>query len=187
MATLRIALNSIAPEGETFTVDDPAVWTQPMQECAMDCHIAQPLVGEVTLLPQETGCLVRGRLVGEVVVPCNRCAEDAHVVIDSRFDTFEPFPKDLSDSTEDDEENAFDAEADDLVVRLADGSPEFNLAGFLWEEFVLALPVKPLCKPECKGLCSMCGKNLNEGSCSCAQDEGDPRLAALRGLNVKRN
>ena len=74
-----------------------------------------------------------------------------------------------------------------LIVKLVDGAPEINLAGLLWEEFVLALPVRPLCKPDCKGLCPDCGKNLNEGSCSCVRDEGDPRLAALRGLKVKKN
>ena len=76
MAELRIALNNIAPEGKTFVMDDPAIWSVPMTECGMDCRIVQPLVGTVTLLPQEDGCLVRGNLKGEVVVPCNRCAED---------------------------------------------------------------------------------------------------------------
>ena len=84
MAELRIALNNIAPEGKTFVMDDPAIWSVPMTECGMDCRVVQPLVGTVTLLPQEDGCLVRGNLKGEVVVPCNRCAEDAHLIIDSR-------------------------------------------------------------------------------------------------------
>ena len=35
------------------------------------------------------------------------------------------------------------------------------------EELILGYPIKPLCKPECKGLCPRCGKNLNEGGCSC--------------------
>ena len=86
MAELRIALNNIAPEGKTFVMDDPAIWSVPMTECGMDCRVVQPLVGTVTLLPQEDGCLVRGNLKGEVVVPCNRCAEDAHLIIDSSFD-----------------------------------------------------------------------------------------------------
>ena len=55
----------------------------------------------------------------------------------------------------------------------------------LWEEFSLALPVKPLCRPDCRGLCPECGKNLNEGACGCSRDSGDPRLAALRQLKVK--
>ena len=188
MAELRIALNNIAPEGQTFTLDDPTIWSGPLVECGMDCRITSPLVGTVTLIPQEDGCLVRGRLTGEVVVPCNRCAEEAHLTIDSRFDSFEPFPAAPEDPyAKADKEKDFDSEADELIVRLVDGAPEINLGGLLWEEFVLALPVRPLCKPDCKGLCPDCGKNLNEGSCSCVRDEGDPRLAALRGLKVKKN
>ncbi len=47
--------------------------------------------------------------------------------------------------------------------------------------FVLNLPSKLLCKPDCKGLCCRCGANLNEGPCSC-EKEIDPRLAALQQL-----
>ena len=47
--------------------------------------------------------------------------------------------------------------------------------------FVLNLDSKLLCKPDCKGLCCRCGKNLNEGPCNC-QKEIDPRLAALKQL-----
>ena len=47
--------------------------------------------------------------------------------------------------------------------------------------FVLNLDSKMLCKPDCKGLCCQCGKNLNDGPCDC-QKEPDPRFAALRQL-----
>ena len=47
--------------------------------------------------------------------------------------------------------------------------------------FVLNMESKLLCKPDCKGLCCQCGKNLNDGPCSC-QKEPDPRFAALRQL-----
>jgi len=50
--------------------------------------------------------------------------------------------------------------------------------------FVLNLSPKLLCKPDCKGLCFRCGKNLNEGPCGC-QKEPDPRFAALRQLLEK--
>ena len=50
--------------------------------------------------------------------------------------------------------------------------------------FVLNMDSKLLCKPDCKGLCCRCGKNLNEGPCSC-QKELDPRFAALRQLLEK--
>ena len=47
------------------------------------------------------------------------------------------------------------------------------------EEILLAMPYKPLCKPDCRGLCAQCGHDLNTGACECAPPP-DPRLAALR-------
>ena len=49
-------------------------------------------------------------------------------------------------------------------------------------DVLLALPSKNLCRPDCRGLCSRCGQNLNEGSCDCAKAVTDPRLEALRQL-----
>ena len=184
MAAYEILLNNLAPEGQTFIVDDQAGWTGPISECGMDGRILEPLEGKVTLLPQDEGCLVRGHLTGKVAVPCNRCAEDAILSINGSFDSFEPYP----DAENEEAEKSFDNEADELIVKkAANGAPVISLAGLLWEEFVLSLPVKPLCRPDCKGLCPQCGKNLNDGTCSCIREEGDPRLAALRGLKIKRN
>ncbi len=50
------------------------------------------------------------------------------------------------------------------------------------EDILLELPSKLLCSPECKGLCGICGKNLNEGDCGCKNDDTDPRLAVLKDL-----
>ncbi|MFQ8735541.1 MAG: YceD family protein [Bilophila wadsworthia] len=177
MAELRIALNNIAPEGKTFVMDDPAIWSVPMTECGMDCRVVQPLVGTVTLLPQEDGCLVRGNLRGEVVVPCNRCAEDAHLIIDSSFDSFEPFPQ-ADDETEPQRQRKAVRQRGRRAHRQAGGRRAEDQSGRpALEEFVLALRYV-LCASLIAGLCPDCGKNLNEGSCSCVRDEGDPRLAA---------
>jgi uncharacterized protein len=50
------------------------------------------------------------------------------------------------------------------------------------QNLILALPVKPLCRPGCQGLCAHCGKNLNPGPCGCPPDEPDSPFAALRKL-----
>lgn len=57
----------------------------------------------------------------------------------------------------------------------------FNLDELLREDILLQVPTKELCKPDCKGLCPMCGANLNETACSC-KPPIDPRLAVLRQL-----
>src|SRR6185503_8978804 len=57
-----------------------------------------------------------------------------------------------------------------------------DLNEILREQFYLALPMKPLCRENCAGLCPQCGMNRNTGTCSCATEIVDPRLAPLRGL-----
>ena len=48
------------------------------------------------------------------------------------------------------------------------------------QHLLLALPMVPVCRPDCRGLCPRCGANLNERECGCQRDEVDPRLAPLR-------
>jgi uncharacterized protein len=57
-----------------------------------------------------------------------------------------------------------------------------DLIDLLREQFQLALPMKPLCTEDCRGLCPECGTNLNRVDCGCAPKWEDPRLAPLKGL-----
>ena len=57
-----------------------------------------------------------------------------------------------------------------------------DLRELVREQLYLQLPMKPLCQPECRGLCPSCGANRNVVACTCAQRPPDPRLAALRDL-----
>ena len=59
---------------------------------------------------------------------------------------------------------------------------QIDLSELMREQFYLALPMKPLCREDCKGLCPQCGTNLNTGTCDCAPAWDDPRLAPLKQL-----
>ena len=56
------------------------------------------------------------------------------------------------------------------------------LEDVLREQVLLSLPVRTLCKPDCKGLCPRCGQNRNSQDCSCEEGQSDPRWEALSGL-----
>lgn len=99
---------------------------------------------------------------------CDRCAED--VVKDMGFSVKKILVRQLA--------NDADADFDDYVV-VSNGV--LNLDDFVREEIQLFLPSKILCKPDCKGLCYKCGKNLNKGDCDCKKDV-DPCMAALLQL-----
>ena len=171
-----VSINDLPPDGKEFALDDQEIWLEPLREFKMDCRIAQPLQGSVFLQRADDGVLVRGTLKGEVIIPCNRCTEDTKVAIDSKFDEYEEIP----------EENihAKAGEHDGHVVYEMH-APMLNLAEVAWEQFMLALPSRTLCREDCKGLCPSCGTNLNWGECDCKNQSFDDRMAPLAGLKIQ--
>ena len=174
MAEYLVSINDLPPDGKRFTIEDQDVWLGPLREFKMDCRISEPLKADVLVMPADEGCLVRGDLKGEVVVPCNRCAEDATATINSRFDEYEEIP----------ESGQREKNGGEGHIVFDRGAPMLNLGEVLWEQFMLALPPRPLCREDCKGLCVQCGTNLNMNECSCSKDDGDERLAALRNIKI---
>ena len=62
---------------------------------------------------------------------------------------------------------------------------DVDLEPMLRDGLVLALPLNPLCSLDCKGYCAGCGQNLNEGACTCAPGDVDPRWAGLEAVRTK--
>lgn len=174
-------LQAVLNEGPDALLDDQSIWQGPIDEFGLNVRIARPLAAKMQILPQEDGLLVRGRIRGAVILPCNLCAEDAEVELDHRFDSFEPFPVERAEG------DLPDPDLDEYFIRLAPrGVVEINLGALAWEEFMEALPQYPLCREDCAGLCPECGRNLNQGPCGCAQKKFDPRLEKLRGLKLNK-
>jgi uncharacterized protein len=119
------------------------------------------------------------RLVGRVrtalELPCSRCLEPFASPLDAAFDLrYQPHTANTG-------EGEREIEDDDLSTAFYDDAT-IDLGQLMREQFYLALPMKPLCRDECRGLCPVCGTNLNRGSCGCTRQWEDPRLAALKAL-----
>ena len=77
---------------------------------------------------------------------------------------------------------------DDLAVPRGEeelgfySGPGLLLEDVAKEQVLLSLPMRSICRPDCKGLCPQCGVNRNREACSCSQPTGDPRWAALKGF-----
>ena len=59
---------------------------------------------------------------------------------------------------------------------------QLNVETFVYDEILLNWPMKILCRPDCKGVCPVCGKNLNDGECGCDTFVPDPRMAAIQDI-----
>lgn len=75
-----------------------------------------------------------------------------------------------------------DEDTDDYLIV---DSEKLDLEPLAVEELYLGLPMRELCSEDCRGLCPKCGKNLNEGPCSCPEREPDPRFAILSKWSEK--
>ena len=118
---------------------------------------------------------LRGKFGGNFQVPCARCVEPVEIPLSSEFDLiFRP------------------AEADSEALERSITAPETEIGYYLKdsllledvlrEQVLLSLPVRTLCKPDCKGLCPRCGENRNSIACTCEEGPADPRWEALAGL-----
>jgi len=116
-----------------------------------------------------------GRVKTTLGLPCSRCLEPFTVDVDAPFDLrYQPLAEHHGPSER-------EVEAGDLDTAFYEND-EIDLGQLMGEQFYLSLPMKPLCKDDCKGLCSNCGTNLNKATCDCNTKWEDPRLAALRAL-----
>lgn len=119
-----------------------------------------------------------GRVETTLELPCSRCLEPFTLPVDQTFDLrYQPHAQNTG-------EGEREIEEDDLTTAFYEND-EIDLGQLMREQFYLSLPMKPLCRDDCKGLCPNCGTNLNAGSCDCKTEWEDPRLAALRELRIK--
>ena len=102
---------------------------------------------------------------------CDRCL--ASCTVEQRHEFSEKFRR-VADGTSEEEEAVF-FEGDTI-----------DIAGMIRDTLLAAQPLSNICSPDCKGLCPVCGTNLNHGTCTCDSFVPDPRLAALQRFMQKQ-
>jgi uncharacterized protein len=150
--------------------------------------------------------MVKGDLGLTLLAPCKRCLTDVTVEVPVRFSL--RMVSQLKPRREEDEldvgsgkgkagrrpelkekdddghaEEAGSFELDEADAQPFDGK-SIDLDPIVREQVLLALPVSVLCKDECKGLCTVCGQDLNEKECGCDRTMKDPRLAKLKDIKL---
>ena len=121
---------------------------------------------------------LRGRLSASLELQCARCLEPVGQNVDRKFELlYRPLGTDAGR----DELSVTDAEAE---IGYYQGQG-IQLEDVLREQVLLALPLKAICRENCKGLCPQCGKNLNQEPCSCTVPAEDPRWEALKDIRSR--
>jgi uncharacterized protein len=141
--------------------------------------VSRPVQGRVRLMRTNRSLLVKGTLDTMVELTCSRCLgqfehplrlnieEEYYPTTDVITGAPLPVP---------DEPGYFNID-ENHILDLTEAVRQYAL---------LAIPMKPLCKQDCAGLCPICGKNLNQGPCGCPPPERDPRWAELSRLKKEK-
>ena len=168
-----IDINTIGPEGLAF---ERSLNLDGLEGPSRERIPAVParLAGSVG--PSERGPHVAGKLEATVPLTCSRCLESFPWDIRSEFDLRVVAHEPDDDSVEVDE-NAVEA--------LVAPEGKIGLEDLAREQLYLNLPLKPICRPDCKGLCPVCGVNRNVTACGCATEDVDPRMAPLLEFRKK--
>lgn len=142
-------------------------------------RLLQPVHSSLRVSLEGEDVLVEGRLSGVLGLTCCRCANEFEQVASKDFSlSYIPDPETVLEGEE------FELEYDDLDVGFYRGD-QIDLAVVLTEQILLEVPMKPVCRPDCRGLCDQCGIDLNTGSCNCTRELVDPRLAALADIKKR--
>ncbi len=118
---------------------------------------------------------LRGQLKAAVEVACDRCLQAVTVPVEADFDVAY-LPADTQPASE-----ATGLQAEELSFSVYEGEA-IDTDELAREQILLALPVRQLCREECRGLCPTCGADLNAQTCSCRTEETDPRWDALKSF-----
>jgi uncharacterized protein len=145
------------------------------ETCVADENTVVSVRGDVSLLRTDAGILVTATLTTPVRAECSRCLAPTTVVaqmsIEEEFyatvDVVTGAPLPLPD-----EPTAF----------LIDAHHILDLCEAVRQQLILVEPMQPLCRPDCAGLCPVCGSDLNSGPCKCPPQQSDARWAALRAF-----
>lgn len=125
-----------------------------------EISIKDPIKIDLDVLKTDASFVLTGELKVSLMLKCSRCLKEyAH-----------PIEVEISD---------------ELFIEDIEDLKNVDVFPILVSDIILEIPIKPLHDENCKGLCSICGQDLNEGECDCEEEIVDPRLAKLKEFKEK--
>jgi uncharacterized protein len=163
--TLRIPLAAALRHPGNSRPVTTAVGLAELNGVAAEIPVSAPVDVDLVLERVPEGIVVRGTLSADWTAACSRCLEPVDGRVSVHVDElFEPIP----------------LEGETYLL----GDDVIDLEPMVRDALLLELPLAPLCRDDCAGLCPTCGANRNDEPCDCAGEEPDPRWAALRSLEI---
>lgn len=145
------------------------------------CSITGNIQGDITVIREFDTLRATGRITAPLALSCSRCLANYTSFVDTSFTIF--FRKENAVTASDEDE--LELGEMDLISSAYSGD-EIDLTHEIEEQIAMEIPFKPLCSDDCKGLCHVCGIDLNISSCSCSKEPVGLTFNALKDFKVTR-
>ncbi len=143
----------------------------------IDFDFETPLQGEVKIKKTGRSVLITGEVRTTLRLQCVRCLKEFSHPLSATFDlTLHPLKEAPS-------EEEIELGSDEMELSFFEGG-EIHLSEIACEQIFLEIPYQPLCQEGCKGLCPICGKDLNLSSCQCVKEEFPSGFSGLKKLRL---
>ncbi len=145
-----------------------------------DAALSEPVCADFVLSHKDRDLQIGGTVATAIRFKCSRCVKEFSRPFAADFDLYYlPQPDSVREGDE------IELKYEDMDVGFYDGL-RFDVDLMVLEQIELGIPMKFVCRDDCKGLCYLCGADLNEGPCGCGGQESDPRLSALLEFKKKK-
>jgi uncharacterized protein len=146
-----------------------------------ECTFTTPICYDVTAAREFDHLRVAGNVKTSVSLCCSRCLTTFEFALASDFTIF--FRRGTPEEADSEEETELSEH--DLISAIYSGD-EIDLTHEIEEQVAMEMPVQPLCRTDCKGLCPVCGSDLNQAGCSCSGKQFNLKFSALENFKVSR-
>jgi uncharacterized protein len=177
---MKVRWEDIPPEGREIAVDElPPICLQGSYgEVEQETEVSSETKGKLLFQRTPSGIEVTGRIRTALSFHCARCLKE--FILPVEFEFGECFIL-MQDAPRDEDKELLQEDMDISFVPEGGIEPKDIVEEQIW----LNIPMKPLCHDGCKGLCSICGADLNLGECGCDHWQSDPRFAVLHSVKQK--
>jgi uncharacterized protein len=177
-----IKVDTIPAEGLFIDFLLEPVWLKEIaQERPLGFIPSGPVAVHGELIKTGQGILFRGRIRGKIRLQCSRCLDSFHKTLAEPVGLeWRLISTPLKSS---DQENEAGLKIEDLETGLLQEGV-LDLSENILEEVILSIPIQPLCRESCLGLCPVCGEDRNTNPCDCKSKEENGPFSVLKNLKV---
>lgn len=179
---MKVRVDELPDSGRAIHFHENEAWFSYRMNSAEDAReisLASPVIVDLELVPEAEHIRLSGRLQATVRVACSRCLQEFVLELD------ESIPLMLLQPLSADTAEEIDLRPQDLNTAFFNGET-IDVDLIVSEQIFLALPQRPICQPDCQGLCSECGADLNRESCGCEKKEIGSVFDALRAVKIEQ-